>query len=89
MTSRRRSSSKVVDCPSCAGFKSETRGRIATFTVNGIRHYAPNIWLGVRSERLQREGDQPMSSWYRAMLSYTEQCELAARFDAERARAAA
>lgn len=77
---------KTNDCPSCVGFKAETRGRITPFTIGGVTHYAPDIWLGSRANRI---GGDAMAAFSGAMHVYADQCAIAARHDAQREQAAA
>ena len=66
-------------CPQCAGFRGDPRGRMTSFTVGGVWHTAPDMWLASRSTR--RGGD--LAALREAMADWADQCELAARFQDE------
>jgi hypothetical protein len=63
---------KLTTCTCCQANKAETRGRVTNFTVDGITHYLPEMWI---IGRLRTNGNDRQG----ALLDWAYQCELEAR----------
>ena len=66
-------------CPQCVGFRGDPRGLMTSFTVGGVWHTAPDMWLASRSTR----HGGTLEAYRAATADWAEQCALAARFQDE------
>lgn len=70
-------------CPSCSWMKNDKRSRPVAFTLgDGITHYAPDMWLAGRSSRI---AGSAVESHREALHQWAEQCDLHARYEAQKA----
>ncbi len=66
-------------CPQCVGFRGDPRGLMTSFTVGGVWHTAPDMWLASRSTR----HGGTLEAYRAATADWAGQCALAARFQDE------
>lgn len=66
-------------CPRCQGFAADTR--TASFTIAGVTHTVPGIWLAGRS----REYKVGLAGYAQACADWADQCAMALQFEAEHA----
>lgn len=71
-------------CPTCAGFADDKRCRPTSFTLNGIKHVAPDMWLAARST----SHGGGVDAVFAAMQDWANHCELERRFESQRAASA-
>lgn len=74
----------VVLCPACQGFDEQRKtgkgGHVASFTVRGVRHFAPDIWLAGRSTRIAaEEGLNGIDAYLQACLQFAFVCGIEAQ----------
>ena len=79
MTKGRRRGSEA--CPSCSGWDGDSRHRPTGFTIEGVRHHAPDMWLAARASR----HGHGVESFMAACRDWAEQCAMAAAYEAQHA----
>lgn len=60
-------------------WKHETHGRIASFIVGDVRHYAPEMWIMGRASVHERGGIDPSRAHFMALNDWIMHCDLEAR----------
>lgn len=77
----------TTTCPSCSWLKNDKRGRVTSFVLDGVTHYAADIWLGSRANRIEQEDGirDAVLAFGLACGQWAEQCALQARYEAQQA----
>jgi hypothetical protein len=83
---------KTSNCPNCSGFADAPKSEnIRRFTLEGVAHFVPDVWLAGRSLRIGREHrDMKGTETHVAALhDWAGGCAMAVEFERQVAERAA
>lgn len=64
----------LEECRYC--FLQDWQGHATRFTMGGIKHSAPTIWINGRSTHYEQTGATPLEAMHTALADWTFGCEM-------------